>query len=228
MNPLLDTCYSRAIRLTPGGFSFYRQDSTGEMCIRHCKYTENELITTCAPDFFEFENSDIRPLNVVMATRIPILIPDTLYDDSKSQDYLRLQYDLTHFAQHYSDQLAQYRALYFLEQQEHATLNNMACLPHFVCDATLLYRFLESRNLSDALLLSMNDTFADLIVLHKQEPVLINRLQHIDNMDILYHIINNIRQFGLTAPTIFVQYFYDKNPKLNKLLMQYLPDIIIL
>lgn len=228
MNPIISSYYSRAIRLTPNGFSFYKQDNAGNVTAKHYKNTENAIISTAAPDFFEFNPDKILPLDVITAIQVPMLIPDEHYDDSKACEYLRLQFDLTRFAQHYSDQLAHYRALFFLEQNENTTLNNMACLPRFVCETALLYQFLSGQNIPEAILLAMNDNFADLVVLHKQEPVLINRLTRVDNMDILYHILNTIKQFGLIRPNLYVHYFYEGNSKLNKLLIQYLPNVIIL
>lgn len=228
MNNLLNTYYTKSIRLTPNGFSLYKTDSNGNLVYKHYKNTQNVLISTSAPDFFEFENAGIQPLDVITATHVPILIPDSLYDDSKAKDYLSLQFDITHFGQYFSDQLAHYRALFFLNQNDYSTLNNMSCLPRFVSDTTCLFRFLNDQQLPESILLSVNDTFADLIVLHKQEPVLINRLQHIDNTDVLYQLLNLIKQFGLLDPTLFIQYFYECTPGLNDLLKKYISNVIIL
>lgn len=227
MNPILSTYYQKSIRLTPNGFSLFKQNHSEEIERADFLSTENVLITTKAPEFLSFTDT-IQTIDIIVATHVPMLIPDNIYDDSKAKEYLQLQYNITHFGQNYSDQLAHYRALYFLTQNENSTLNNMNCIPRFKCEATLLYDFLKNQETPESILLSINDTFADVIVIHKQEVMLINRLQSIENADILYYLLNYIKQFGLVDPSVFIHYFYNSNQKLNEFLGQYLSKLIIL
>lgn len=228
MNPILSTYYKKSIRLTPNGFSLFKENPNSEIERADFLYKENVLITTTAPDFLQFNPNSMEAVDVIVATHVPMLIPDEIYDDNKAKEYLQLQYDITHFGQYYSDQLSHYRALYFLTQNEYSTLNNLNCIPHFICECTHLYEYLNEQNKPESILLSLNDTYADVIMIHKQELVLVNRIQHIDNVDILYQLLNFVKQFGLTEPTVYVHYFYHSNLKLNDLLGQSFPNLILL
>ena len=227
MNALISKFYTKSIRLTPDGFSFYKI-SDNELEHRDFVNNQNVLITTEAPKFFDFGSQDIQPLDIVVATQPAMLVPDSIYSDDKAREYLKLQFDISQIGQHFSDQVSHYRALYFLNQNEYSTVNELKCLPRFVSEASLLYKFVSEQNQKDSMLLSINDTFADIIVLHQNEPSLVNRITRMENVDILYYTLNCVMQFGLSAPAIFIHYFSKTNKNLNDLLKQYHNNITIL
>ena len=103
---------------------------------------ENVLLTTKAPEFFGMETATPQPIDIIVGTHVPMLVPDVIYDEAKAKDYLNMQFDITHYGQHFSDQLGHYRSLYFLTQNEYDTINHLPCIPHFISEGTLLYRFL--------------------------------------------------------------------------------------
>lgn len=231
MNSLPGFFYTKSIRLVPDGFSLYdcgEDGGDGIVRVRHCRYADNELITTTAPAFFRFKDEEPPAVDVIVATRIPVLVPDALYDERKNKDYLRLQYDLTSYGLSFSDTLAQYRAVGFLEQNEKSTFENLGCRTAFHSDAFQLYRFLAAQDTPEAVMLALNGTFADIVAMHRHEPVLVNRLHHTAPTDILYHLLNAIRQFGLSRPDIYVHDFYGPDNKLNGFLKKYLPGTVFL
>jgi len=228
MNAIINQYYQKSIRLTPNGFSLYMQDADGQTTVTHFQNTENVLLGKQASDFFGLESAPYAPIDVVVATNAPMLVPDEIYDDDKAIQYLQLQFDISQFGHHYSDQLSNYRALYFLSQNEYSTVNDIPCLPRFVSEATLLYRFLADQLQNDSILLSVNDTFADVIVLHKGQPSLVNRIYRMESVDILYYVLNCTQQFLLSEPTLYVHYFYQSNRKLSDLLCKYHPNVILL
>lgn len=228
MNDFIKQYYQKSIRLTPNGFSLYKQGEDGQVSVEHFQNTENVLIGKQASDFFNLEAMPYQPIEIVSATHAPMLVPDEIYDDAKAAQYLQLQFDISQFGHHFSDQLGHYRALYFLTQNEYSTVNEINCLPRFVSEATLLYRFLSDQSKSESVLLSVNDTFADVVALHKGEPTLVNRITRMENVDILYYTLNCMQQFMMTDTTLYVHYFYQPNRKLNELLCNYHQNVIIL
>lgn len=227
MNPFLAQYYTKSIRLTPDGFSLFAV-SDGNLVRRDFPGISDALISTQAPAFFALEEGDIQPLDVVVSTSPTMLIPDEIYRDEKAVDYLRMQFDISHIGHHFSDQVSHYRALYFLTQNEYDTINGLRCLPNFVSEASLLYHFLTEQGKGDCMLLSVNDSFADIIVLRQGEPSLVNRITRMENVDILYYTLNCVMQFGLSDPTFFVHYFTKPNKKLNELLGRYHSNVTIL
>ena len=220
--------FQKSIRLTPNGFSLYKSDENGNVIVEHCQNTENVLLGKRASDFFHLDQTPYQPIDIIVATHAPMLVPDEIYDDTKAQQYLQLQFDTTHFGHHFSDQLNHYRALFFLTQNEYDTINQMACLPKFVSEATLLYQFLNTQTQADAVLLSINDSFADIIAMHKGNPSLVNRITRMQEVDILYYTLNCMQQFALSEPMLYVHYFYQPNKKLNDLLKNYHKNVTIL
>lgn len=218
----------KSIRLTPDGFSLYYLHDNNDM--RHVFHPakENALITNEAPDFFKMDAASKKPLDIIIATHVPMLIPDVVFVKDKAKDYLQLQFDVAQFGESFDEILGRYRSLSFLTQNECSTLNELPCIPVFKSEVSIMYDFLKQQEENDAVMISINDSFADILAVQKGEPVLVNRTRHVENVDILYYTINCMQQMGLSSPTLFVQYFSKPNKKLNELLAQYLDNIIIL
>ena len=228
MNSFLSNYYRKTIRLTPDGFSLYSiSDATGIQCEEYPN-SENALITNIAPRFFNFDSESHTPIDVIVATHTPVLIPDILYDDSKAKEYLQLQFDVSQFGQHYSDQLGRYHALYFLTQNKFSTVNELNCIPHIKSETSLFYRFLTEQPAQESAMVSVNENFVDLLIIKNNEPMLVNRSTHMDTVDILYYIVNSLQQMCIESPALYLQYFGKPNKKLNELLSKYVNNITIL
>lgn len=225
---LLTQYYKKSIRLTPDGFSLYNLSESGKLESRSFPVSENALLTKEAPIFFNFKEASEQHIDVIVGTQTPLLIPDILYEEDKAKEYLRLQYDITQLGKYYCDSLGKYRSLYFLTQNEYATLSALPCSLHFISEASLLCNFLQDIDTSDSLLISVNESFVDIIMTHRNEPVLVNRIFHIEPVDVLYYTLNCIQQYALSEYRLYVQYFGKANKRLNDLLQQYHPNVIIL
>lgn len=228
MNTLISNYYTKSIRLTPDGFSLYTQSENEEIVQQHFATDSGSLITNEAPKFFDFEHNEAQVVEIVVATAVPMLIPDIIYKDEQACEYLQMQNDISQFGRHYTDRLSNYRSLYFLTQNECSTIDGLACTPRFKSEATILYNFLVEQDKPSSIILSVNDHFVDIISLHGKEPSLVNRITRTDPVDILYYSLNCMQQFGMTAPTLFIQYFTKPNKKLNELLCSYYKDVIFL
>lgn len=228
MNTLLSNYYTKSIRLTPDGFSLFKLTENGMALRQDHQTAENVLLTNVAPQFFDFDSQPAQEIDVVVATHVPMLIPDIIYKEEQARDYLRMQHNITHIGQHYCDSLGLYRSLYFLTQNECDTIRVLNCQPKYKSEASLLFAFLQEQGKKDAVLLSMDDKFADIIVMHDNAPALVNRITRMDNVDILYYTLNCVQQFGLSSPTLYVHYFNKTNKKLNDLLSNYHSEVIFL
>jgi len=228
MNSLLTNYYKKSIRLTPDGFSLYGEEKGDSLRQAFHAAAENALVTLKAPEFFQFSEVEKPSLDVIVATRMPLLVPDVIFDESKARDYLRMQFDISQIGEHFCDTLGHYRSLYFLTQNELTSLSGLPYTLNYKSEATLLYQFLQSQGVSNAVLLSVNDTFADFLAVQNGEPLLVNRTTHVENVDLLYYTLNSVQQLGMANPTLFVHYFTKTNKKLNDLLSHYLDNITIL
>lgn len=228
MNKFLNNYYKKSIRLTPDGFSLYDLQDNGTQRQEFYASAENALVTNLAPDFFKFGTTEEEPLDIIVATRIPMLIPDIIYEKSKDTEYLRMQFDISQLGKAFNEPLGRYRSLFFLTQNEYSSLSELHCQPVFKSEISLFYDFLIHQESQESVLLSVNETFADFIVIQKGEPLMVNRTTHVENVDILYYTINCVQQMGLSSPTLYVKQFCKPNKKLNDLLAQYLDNIVIL
>ncbi|MCR4681446.1 MAG: DUF3822 family protein [Bacteroidales bacterium] len=228
MDTLLSNYYKKSIRLTPDGFSLFKQQDNGKMVREDYPAGENALLSTKAPEFFKLDNGEMQTIDIIVGTHVPMLVPDVIFDEAKAKDYLNMQFDLTHYGQHFSDQLGQYRSLYFLTQNEYSTISSLNCIPQYVSEGTILYRYLMDLGKPESLLISVNDSFVDFIALHGGAPSLVNRTTRTENVDILYYSLNCMQQFALMESTLFVHYFSKNNKKLNDLLGQYHKNVVIL
>ncbi|MBR4136580.1 MAG: DUF3822 family protein [Bacteroidales bacterium] len=221
MNPILTAYYTKSIRLTPNGFSLFSLEN-GKLKREDYGNEENVLMTQKVPAFFRLSDDEPKtPVDVVVATHVPMLIPEVIYDEAKMKDFLAMQFDVSQLGQAFADQLGLYRSLYFLTQNECDTLKSVPFQPVFKSEATILYDFLLHQVQGDAVLLSVNDHFVDYFAMHANAPALVNRSTRTENVDILYYSLNCMQQFGLSEPTIYVHYFSTPNKKLNDLLRHY-------
>lgn len=228
MSKLLSNYYTKSIRLTPNGFSFFSENEKGEIIRKDYLNAENVLISNEAPKFFGMTSDNRNPLDIIVATHIPMLIPDIIYREEQAREYLQMQHDISQYGKHFTDEIGRYRSLYFLTKNNYDIIESLDCIPQFKSEGTLLYSYLREQGKDDCILLSINDKFVDIIALHGKEPALVNRLTRIENTDILYYTLNCMQQFGLNAPTLFVHYFTQTNKKLNNLLQQYHNEVIFL
>ncbi len=227
MNTLLSKYYTKSIRLSSDGFSLFNTDEDGALHRQDYKSGENVLLSAEAPAFFRLENSS-EPLDIIVATHVPMLIPEIIYDDGKAKEYLNIQHDITHYGQHYSDRAGLYRALYFLTQNEYTTVSSLPCQPRTVSEMTLFCRFLQEQNHPESMLVSVNDRFVDFLAMHDNQPSFVNRTFHTEAVDVLYYSMNCIQQFGFREPEIIVNYFCAPDKKLEELLRKYHQQVTIL
>jgi hypothetical protein len=227
MNALLSKYYTKSIRLSSDGFSLFDTDENGTLHRQDFQNGENVLLSAEAQKFFRLENSN-DPLDIIVATHVPMLIPEIIYDDGKAKDYLSIQHDITHYGQHYSDRIGLYRALYFLTQNEHTTISSLPCQLRTVSEMTLFCQFLQEHNHPESMLVSVNDRFVDFLAMHDNQPSFVNRTFHTEAVDVLYYSMNSIQQFGFREPEIIVNYFCAPDKKLNELLQKYHQQVTIL
>ena len=78
MNPIFNTYYTKSIRLTPNGFSLFNL-ADGQLKREDYTNEENVLLTQKVPSFFQLSGTDEEPMEVVVATHVPMLVPEVIF-----------------------------------------------------------------------------------------------------------------------------------------------------
>ena len=213
MNTSFQVYYRKSIRIAPDGFSFYKQEGKREIR-KDYPLTSDALLSVEAPQFFTGDEQ----VTVISAHYIPMLVPDELYNPGKVKDYLNLQFDTSRLGDIHTDTMGNYRAVYFLTQNEKDTLSRLPFSQEVVAESTLLYRFLCEQEHDNSMFVALNDGFTDVVAVQKKEPVLLNRFLLVEPADTLYYICNVIKQHNLHQPVVFMHFFGQENKKLIQLL----------
>ncbi len=221
MSHIINQYYTKSIRLTPNGFSLFKLDSAGRFHREDHANEENVLLSQRATSFFDFQPEEESAVEVVVATHVPMLVPDIIFEESKIKDYLAIQFDIAQLVQAFADSMGLYRSICFLTRNECDILSTLPFKIVFKSEAAILYDFLLHQEAAEAVLLSVNSHFVDFFVMHANAPALVNRSFRTENVDVLYYSLNCVQQFGMAEPTFYVHYFSQPNKKLNTLLRQY-------
>jgi hypothetical protein len=216
MNRSFQVYYGKSIRIAPDGFSFFKQDGK-RLNVKTFPRTSDALLSMEAPLFFGQEEA----VTVIAAQHIPMLVPAEIYLPEKSTEYLTLQYDTSRLGAAYTDDAGEYKAVYFLTQNEKDTIGRLPFSHQIVSETTLFYQILREHDGDSALLVAQNDGFTDLVAVQKGELVFANRYNLVEPVDTLYYICNVIQQFNLRQPQLFLHYFCEENKKLQQLLKTY-------
>ena len=184
----------------------------------------NALITTEAVTFFESGE----PVGIIAARHVPMLVPAELYNPGKERDYLSLQFDASMVGRTFSDDVGPYKAVYSLTQNDVDTLSRLPFLQRPVSETTLAFRMLDELDTASAIFIGHSATFFDVAVTGKKEPLLANRFLLTEPADILYYLLNIIRQFNLRSPELLLHFHGEEDKKLVQLLKTHLIKPVIL
>lgn len=223
MTPLLKEYYGKSIRIAPDGFSFYKEDGK-RLTVKTFPHSSNALITTEAPSFFNPDTS----LDIIASQQVPMLIPTELFAPAKVTEYLALQFDTSRLGRAYNDPLGEYQAVYFLSQNVMDTIGRLPFTHQVVSETTLTFRMLQQLNAAAAISVGLNNGFFDVAVVHKGAPQLANRFPMTEPTDILYYLLNIIRQLNLRSPEVLLHFHEEADKKLLQLLKTYKLKPIIL
>lgn len=223
MNPSLNEYYGKSIRIAPDGFSFYKQDGK-RLVSKSFPNDSCALVSTEAPQFFAPDE----PLTVVAAWHVPILVPSELYDPAKGRDYLSLQFDISRLGKSFADEIGAYTAVYSLTQNKLDALSRLSNPQQIVSETTLAFRMLRDLDATSAIFIGHNEGFIDVAAAHKGEPLLANRFQLTEPSDILYYLLNIVKQLNLRSPELLLHFFGNEDRKLLQLLKSYKIKPVIL
>ncbi len=199
MTSLHNRYHQKSIRISPDGFSFCRIEGNKSKTADFPVET-GALITVEAERFFTPGDQ----ITVISATDSPLLIPTEIYDEYRVFDYLKLHTDTSLVAKTYTETIGEYTALCYLTQEKKNAIEKLgdsAVLRH---ESSLFFQFLKDSNCKEAVLVSQNPSFFDLMVVHKGSLQLLNRFMLSNAEDTLYYILNTMKQFKIKSPDIFI------------------------
>jgi len=217
MNPTFPLYEGKSIRIAPDGFSLYRAEGD-RTSVQEFPNDSGALLSVEAPRFFGNED----PVAVIMATHIPMLVPEELYDPNKDSDYLALQFDTSKLGDTRTDTLPRYRAVYFLTQNESNVIGRLPFPHQVISEAALMCRFLQTKvPAGPALFVALNPDHIDVVACQKGELMLMNRFSLVTPEDILFYLSHVIKQYNLRQPRLFLHFYTPQNKKLLQLLKTY-------
>ena len=220
---------SKSILLIPNGFSFYKREASGSTIQKNYLNASISFFPLFVKDFFSFSDNEIESIDVIFDLFPPILIPKELYNDSIAYDSLGFQFDISCLGQLLSEEIQEYRAAYFINQNELNIFQKINIKPHFMHISSLIFQYLQSHYIfqsgSNTISLFINDLYADFILIKSQKINLVNRFHFTSEFDILYYLLNLIKQFGIKTDNCKIILFLNQGNKLYELLAKHFPDL---
>jgi hypothetical protein len=130
-----------------------------------------------------------------------ILVPEIVFDEQAVKQYLALQFT-SHSIDHvYTDNLENYRAVYFVNHETYMQFQDKLAEYDIIHQSTFLYRKLvtdyASSKRENSLLISIEDNEMDIILLKNAKLQLLNRFSITSDTDALYFILNILYQYQI-------------------------------
>ena len=228
MNDLFLLNNFKSILLVPNGFSFFKKETSGSILEKNYPNTSVSFLPPFARDFFSLSNNEIETVDVIFDLFPPILIPKEIYNEAIAYDALGSQFDLSVVGQLLSEEIQEYYATYFINHNELNLFQKININPHFIHLSSLMFQYLQTHYISksdNTVSLFIHDSHADSILIKSQKINLINRFNFTSELDILYYLLNLIKQFGIKVDNCKIILFRNQNNKLSELLIKYFPDL---
>jgi hypothetical protein len=219
---------SKSILLFPNGFSFLKKDTSGTILEQNYPNTSVSFLPPFAKDFFALSDNETETVDVIFDLFSPILIPKELYNESIAYDALGVQFDISCLGQLISEGIEEYRAVYFINHNELNLLQKINIKPYFIHISGLIFQYLQAHSVSQSdntVSLFINDSYADSILIKSQKINLINRFNFTSEFDILYYLLNLIKQYGIKIDNCKIILFRNQSNKLSELLTKYFSDL---
>jgi len=202
MNHFLQIYYN-SIRLTPNGTFLPKKDSK--------------------------EKRPQEPVNIISNIHAPILIPKVLFDETAKEDYINLNYEIEDTVFIFVEELEKYYLLHYVKENLKMMLEQDVYPLQWHHLSGLLYKDLKQSSFYDNtkswFSLYAEDNFIDFIFEKEGKLQLMNRFEHTSSYDILYYILNIIKQFQVLSTNISILSYNLQNEETIDLLAQYTGQI---
>lgn len=191
--------FEKSIRISPDGFSFCKMEN-GKYHSIIFHNDSNALLTVEAANFFSSDDL----IDVVLAENVPVLVPEEIFNSQMTIEYLKFQTDTSKIDKTIIDNFDNYIAISFISQDKANSLKKLPNKINIHIESSIFLKFLNDTNIANALFISQNQSYFDLLILQKKQLQLLNRFELDDTNDTIYYILNVIKQYGLKNPDVFI------------------------
>jgi hypothetical protein len=215
---------SKSILLFPNGFSFFKKEISGNILEKTHSNTSVSFLPLFAKDYFVLENPETDKIDIIYDLFPPILIPKVLYDESTANEALGSQFEISEGGQMKVEEMETYNAAYFINPNELNAIQKISNAPCFTHLDSLIFQNLKDHSFyksDNSLALSINDSYADYILIKSQKVHLVNRFNFTSEYDILYYLLNLFKQYGIKVDNCQIIFFQNKSTKINEIVSKY-------
>jgi hypothetical protein len=218
--------YDKSIRLKPNGFSLFKKDNEGKW---QYKDVNSPLLTDMLQDFSFFNHNHQKNVTVISNIHVPVLIPKPLFDETAKEDYINLNYEIKEPVYIFDEELEEYHLLHFISEKQKMELEQTGYSLQWLHLSGLLYKELQQSEFYDnrksCLSLYAEEHFIDVIFEKEGKLQLMNRFEYTSSYDILYYILNIIKQFQVTPTDISLFLYNLQDEETVLLLKQYIGQV---
>lgn len=217
--------HSKSIHITPNGFSFFKKEGEKKAVKKEYPNVILGTLSQFAPDFLNYAPDET--IDIIVNLAAPVLVPTPLFEEESLEKYLRMQFDISKQDHLFHDEISSYKSVYYLTDEVVNNLQRLNTPYQVIHQSTLLYRNLDVENdpFDHSIVLFVGNGSFDLILLKNKKIYLINKYNFSGNMDILYYILNIIKQFDLTLEKVNLRVIQNQPKEIVALLKKYIPNI---
>ena len=191
--------YDKSIRLKPNGFSLLQNDNGHDH------------------------------VTVISNLQVPVLIPKTLFDETAKEDYINLNYEIEEPIFIFDEEIEEYHLLHFIPERQKMELEQHGYSLQWLHLSGLLYKELRQSEFYDSrksyFSLYAEDNFIDFIFEKEGKLQLMNRFEYTSSYDILYYILNIVKQFQVSSTDISILLYNLEDEETILLLKQYIGQV---
>lgn len=214
-----------SIYLYPTGFALLKQSAPSQFLYNnHHNASFTALQQECI-SFFGTQDSAAQAFVIVNAAP-PLLINHEIYQYPPTE-YLKYQIDITDNDLILEDQIEAYHSLYSYPNNKLPQLKNSNITPVFRHASSMLYHYLKNNytNYSNRILLFFEHNKLEFICIREDKLYLINGFSFTSKHDVLYGIINLLRQQEMVLDQCLMLIAGSPETGLLNFLSQYIPLI---
>jgi len=218
--------YDRYILLKQNGFSFIKKDEKG-------KWQHENITFPLSIELLEnvsfFKDDCLKPVTVISNIHAPILIPKVLFDETAKEDYINLNYEIEEPIFIFNEKLEEYLLLHFIKESQKAILEQSCCPLQWLHLSGLLHKELRQSEFYDSnksyFSLYADENSIDFIFEKEGKLQIMNRFEYTSSYDILYYILNIIKQFDVSTSDISLISYNLQDQEIILLLEQYIEQV---
>ncbi|MDL2308395.1 DUF3822 family protein [Bacteroidales bacterium OttesenSCG-928-B11] len=215
---------AKSIRIHSNGFSLFKKERGNKIVKQEYPNVIFGTLPDYAADFLKLSPGE--SIDIIANLSPPVLIPTDFFEEDSIEKYLRMQFPISKQDHFFHDVIEDYHAVYYLTDEVVNNLRRLKTPYKVIHQSTLLHGKLVSSadREKDTIILTINDSNFDIILLKNKKIQLINTFRHSSYHDILYYLLNTLKQFDIKLSDIGVQLIQNDHKGMLALLKEYFPN----